>query len=192
MIMLENVSKINKLTASLKQLNTAIYMFFEKKDDISIHTIAGASNEILRTLVKVNGKDLSNTMTENDHTQQMTKKEMFTLINAFKNFFKHADKDYDKTINFDPVMNHYHIIDSIILLNRLDHKHTPETLAFLIWFDLKYPDFFKWDNNVIDNIPRELFELLDFNDFDFFKQYINILYKELDKEHLEYSYNVNC
>jgi hypothetical protein len=42
-------------------------MFFDNKDDISIHTLAGAAGEILRTLVKIRGKDLSNTMIENEH-----------------------------------------------------------------------------------------------------------------------------
>lgn len=67
MVKLENINTISKSTAATRQLNTAIYMFFDNKDDISIHTLAGAAGEILRTLVKIRGKDLSNTMIENEH-----------------------------------------------------------------------------------------------------------------------------
>ncbi|RXJ89714.1 hypothetical protein CRV01_07520 [Arcobacter sp. CECT 8983] len=190
MVKLENITTINKLTAAINQLNTSIYMFFERKDDISIHTIVGATNEILRTLVKVQEKDISNTMLENNHTKRMSKKEVFTFINAFKNFFKHADKDHDKTINFDPIMNHYHIIDSVILLSRLGHKHTPETLTFLMWFDSKYPELFKWNIDFLNNKPQYL--ILDSNEFELFKHFIELSYKDKDRDYIDYTYNVNC
>lgn len=190
MVKLENINTISKSTAAIRQLNTAIYMFFDNKDDISIHTLAGAAGEILRTLVKVRGKDLSNTMIENEHIKAMTKKEVFNLINAYKNFFKHADKDPEGTINFHPIMNHYHIIDSIILLTRLDYKHTPETLTFLMWFDSKYPGLFNCNIDLLNNKPQHL--ILDNDEFEYFKHFIELSYKSKNKDFVNYSYNVNC
>ena|SRR5436305_13488939 len=42
--------KISKLDAARRQLETAILLYFNEADPVSIHTLAAASHEILRDL----------------------------------------------------------------------------------------------------------------------------------------------
>ncbi len=49
------VEKVNKIEAARRQLVEAITLFFERRDPIAIHTLIGASHQILYDLAKGKG-----------------------------------------------------------------------------------------------------------------------------------------
>lgn len=50
---------VSKIAAASRQLDAAIRMFFEKEDDLAIHTIASASFRILRDVTEKRGKNFT-------------------------------------------------------------------------------------------------------------------------------------
>ena len=51
--------RVTKLDAALRQLNTAITLWFRDGDEVAIHTLAAASHQIVYDIVrKKNGPDL--------------------------------------------------------------------------------------------------------------------------------------
>jgi hypothetical protein len=84
---------ITKLDAAIRQLTTAIRLFFEDQDPISVYTLAHASMEILSKLCERAGKDRYLQQVAEKHG--LTEKEARQIVSYGKNFFKHADRDAD-------------------------------------------------------------------------------------------------
>jgi hypothetical protein len=49
------VIRLTKLDAARHQLKTAIRLFFEERDPVSIHALASAAQEVLRDLLRARG-----------------------------------------------------------------------------------------------------------------------------------------
>jgi hypothetical protein len=87
--------RLTKKEIARRQIDTAIELFFEAKDFVSITTLAGASEEIIGALLRCAGK--SNTI---DHLVDFAKREggpewdaskVSAVINKARNNFKHAN-----------------------------------------------------------------------------------------------------
>jgi hypothetical protein len=88
--------EVNKLEAARCQLETAISLYFDYGDELSIHTLSGAAYAILHDLNKHRGgedmlKDLHKTLTPEGA------RKFRRYINRPDNFLKHADRDPDET-----------------------------------------------------------------------------------------------
>ena len=57
------------------------------------------------------------------------------------NFFKHADKDPNGTIAFDPSLTEPFIMLSLLTLEDLGAQHTSEETAFFLWCALNNSDW---------------------------------------------------
>ena len=85
--------KISKLDAAKRQLESAILLYFNDSDPVSIHTLAGAAHGILADLNKKGGGHpmiLSDFLIKDDFKQDFRKK-----LSEAKNHFKHANQDPD-------------------------------------------------------------------------------------------------
>src|SRR5262245_50173264 len=80
---------ISKIDAAKSQLATAIELYFEDRDPISVHTLAMAASEIIDRLCE--GKGLQS-MRAHFMAQIMParRKEVADALNKAVNFFKHA------------------------------------------------------------------------------------------------------
>jgi hypothetical protein len=56
---------ISKIAAAGRQLDAAIRMFFDKEDDLAIHTVASASFRILRDVTEKRGKNFTSEVLRN-------------------------------------------------------------------------------------------------------------------------------
>lgn len=52
---LNSTLQISKIAAAQRQLDAAIRMFFQREDELAIHTVAAAASQILRDLIKQRG-----------------------------------------------------------------------------------------------------------------------------------------
>lgn len=52
---LESTLQISKIAAAQRQLDAAIWMFFQREDELAIHTVAAAAFQILRDVTKQRG-----------------------------------------------------------------------------------------------------------------------------------------
>ncbi|MHC4180217.1 MAG: hypothetical protein ACYSWU_22155, partial [Planctomycetota bacterium] len=70
-------------------------------------------------------------------------------IKEAENYFKHAVRDSDKTLEFRPVQTMYLLLDAVLMYARLRGAHFYAGVIFLTWFFAKYPELLK-----IDAIPE--------------------------------------
>lgn len=131
--------KIPKLEGACRNLAAAVRLFFEHGDPIAVHTLAAAAQGVIRDIAKSRG--LSHTSILHDHPEIPTaaKKEWIDILNAPRNFFKHADIDPDGTLEFDATENETLLLDACLTLTELSNQALSEANVYLGWFTTANP-----------------------------------------------------
>lgn len=96
------------MDAARRQLREAICLFFERRDMIAVHTLGAASLQILHDLAKARG--VISFIKDNPMIRPEYKKEVFKKISEAENFFKHADRDSDKFLEFRPEVTRFFFV----------------------------------------------------------------------------------
>jgi hypothetical protein len=124
---------INKELAARGQLQTAIALWFNYGDPVSIHTLAAAAQGILQGLVGKNHRY--------PHMRQWIKKfppRVQKLIRNPQNFFKHAWTDAKVAELYQPQIGDWIIADAALLHQDL-YGLTPFIRAFTIRLSFEQP-----------------------------------------------------
>lgn len=130
--------QINKIDAVLRQLETAVELWFNEKDHVSIHTLASAAYQILYDLNKHHKGPLM--MPDSNIVAPNMRKEWRKAFKAWPNFLKHADKDPDNTIQFNPETNIFLLFDAVLSYNTITKKTLPPILCcFFMWMFDHHP-----------------------------------------------------
>jgi hypothetical protein len=129
--------KITKLTAARAQLRTAITLWFDDGDPISIHTLAFAAYTVIHDASKGKRRDL---LFDSRIVKEQYRREWNGRLKQHANFFKHADKDADAKIEFNPVLSEYFILFAIVGITLSGERHSTEESAFLLWVHLHRPE----------------------------------------------------
>lgn len=129
---------LSKFEVAERQLHTAITLFFNDADPVSVHALAESSSQVLYDIREKFGA--ISLARDNDRIRPERKKEWLQALFKSRNFFKHADRDKDEVHEFNVETNHFSIFDAMCLFVFIKKNRTPETLLFEIWFALKYPD----------------------------------------------------
>ncbi len=129
---------VNKFDVAERQLLQAIRMFFRQDDEISVHTLAEAANQVLSDI----GSAYSTTsvLRDNDWVREDKKREWLRHLFKSRNFFKHADRDKNDTHVFKSCFNHFSLLDGVSMHGSIKKTWVPETLVFQIWFSTMYPE----------------------------------------------------
>jgi hypothetical protein len=132
--------KVSKLDAARRQLETAILLYFNGADPVSIHTLATAAHEVLRNLgAKANSPMLL------ERSMASLPKELTDVIQKAmrmpQNFFKHADRDADECMDFSPRLTEYFILDAMAKYMELTGELTLMLKAYEQWFTVHNPEF---------------------------------------------------
>ena len=133
------MSIISKLEAAQRILREAIHLFFEQRDPIAIHTLAAASQQVLRDLAKKLLPGFVGVLHDHPGLRQDYREEWIRLLNEPRNFFKHAEKDSGGSIEFDGVLNELLLFDAVCILAQLSNSPHAESLIYAAWFELRYP-----------------------------------------------------
>lgn len=130
---------ITKLEAARRQLDQAIKLFFDEGDALSIHTLAFAAQGILRDIGKNIGMQHLSILHDNPLIPPDQRKEWIKAINAPRNFFKHADKDPNGTLEFDEIENEYLLLDAVLLYGEVSKEHLSAANVYIGWLTTKNP-----------------------------------------------------
>ena len=135
------MSKISKLDAARRQLETAINLFFRDADAVAIHSLAFAAHRVLVDICRTTGKD---SILKGDWILEKLGKdkrsEWLGMINEAANFLRHAEDDPSEFLNFDPSSNDIFLLDSVEMYMQLASEAPSLLAAFRCWFLMKYPD----------------------------------------------------
>jgi hypothetical protein len=105
--------KVTKLEVARDQLDAAIELFFLSDNTIAVHTLTAAAYNVLRDIARRDGSDFPFIKTGFIETlKDSERSKVVAFLNAPENFFKHADRDPDEILEFDPQLTELMLIDA--------------------------------------------------------------------------------
>jgi hypothetical protein len=120
-------------------MTMAIRLFFEERDSISTYTLAAATQELLRGLLKARGQ--GSRLKDSDLIVPGRESEWRRALNKPQNFFKHSDRDPDEVLEFRPdTLVPFTLLDCIDMYGRYVRKSTKGGVLFFAWFSLSHRD----------------------------------------------------
>lgn len=134
------MSALGKIEAAERHLKEAIRLFFEERDPVAIHTLAAAAHGILRDLARGRKLEHLSMIYDNPLVPEEEKSKWVKAVSAPRNFFKHADKDPEGTIEFNGAQNINLLLDAVLLYGSVAEKSLSEASVFLGWFTTANPD----------------------------------------------------
>jgi hypothetical protein len=123
--------RISKGEAAQRQLDTAIGLYFAEGDPVAIHTLAAAAYELVTALRE--GEGITDEIT--DMIIPGRQKEFRQVWNQAQNFFKHADRDSDAILEFDPAQTELRLFMASLRYDAVGTR-TESMIAFQIWFSM--------------------------------------------------------
>lgn len=136
---------ISKLDAAKRQLETVIRLYFHDGDPVSIHTLVSAAYNVIRDVnVNRGGPPMIVKDQFIDFVKPEYHKEIRDKLNEAENFFKHADRDHNKTIDFNPDQSEMLILDAISHYFKLTGEYTPLFKIFQSWYMANHQNFFNF------------------------------------------------
>jgi len=138
--------RISKFNAARLQLNTAIRLWFQDGDPVSVLTLVYASHEILHRLYKNEG--YGNLLYDTAHIPTSEREAFVQKLKLVPNFLKHANRDAkeDGAVQFSTGTNIVFLFFSVLAVKGLigsdAKKLTDEEMAFLAYCLIHEPSWF--------------------------------------------------
>jgi hypothetical protein len=131
--------KFTKIDAAQRQVDTAIQLFFEDGDPVSIHTLLYAAHDIIHGLHKrITGKPL---FFDNDAVRSTPG--LIRTIKDWPNFFKHGRPyELDRTLEFNPECNLVFFSACITGLDSVCPGRSDLQHAVIDWLLIHHPEYF--------------------------------------------------
>lgn len=137
--------RLTKFDVAERQLNQAIWLFFSRGDEVSVHTLAEAAAQVLYDTREQHGGGTS-LIRDSDRIRPEYRKVWLSYAHKSKNFFKHANRDPTETHEFKEEFNHFSLLDAVNLYLSAKKAWTPETIIFFAWFSLTHPNLLRKDD----------------------------------------------
>lgn len=134
------LEKVSKIEAARRQLDTAIYLFFNDMDSISVYALVCASIDILKDLSKDRGLKLATEEFKN--TIKPEYQGMFLkMINDPKNFFKHANQKPNSVLNFYPLTGEPLLFIACVTYAQFTNDSTRNMELMCLWEIIHNPQY---------------------------------------------------
>lgn len=134
------MQKITKLESARRHLDEAIKLYFESRDPLAIHTLASAAQGALRDIAKATGATRLSILHDHPDIREDHRKDWINALNAPRNFFKHADRDPQGTLEFDESDNILTLLDAVLLYWNVSGEHLSSANVFMGWFTTSHPE----------------------------------------------------
>jgi hypothetical protein len=135
---------ISKTEAARRQLEIAINLYFYDPDFVSVHTLAAAAFRLLRDVC---GHRQLSPITIRDHLLERVQPEHRSVVlrklTEAENFFKHADRDADATLEFNPGQTEFILWDASMTYSVLTGDTPPVLGAYTAWHIIQHPNLFR-------------------------------------------------
>ena len=125
--------QVSKLDAARRQLETAVRLYFAEADPVSIHTLTAAAYQVLSDINRARGgspmlKEQAPTWVQADLQDAARRR-----LNEAQNFFKHADKDHEGTLTFNPRPTELMIFDACEKYKEMTGEAVPVFGVYHAW-----------------------------------------------------------
>lgn len=144
-------SEATKLETSVRQIEEAIWLFFEERDEVAIYTLAAAAHQVAH--------DLANNVGGRSFLGGGVSDSWASGIRIPANFAKHADRDPgpDATMVFPLDVSGLFILDTIrTLVVEIGWELSLTCLAFVHYYQTHHPELFSGvDSNDLPDFAAE-------------------------------------
>jgi hypothetical protein len=128
--------EIDKITAARKLFNDATLLFYERRSTISIHHLAHAAHEVLCAITG------DSRMLDLVAQTPDGKREFKRAFTTSKNFIKHADRDPNARLTFNPETNILILFDCAWIITLHIDKECVYSQTVIAWCAFVYPELF--------------------------------------------------
>jgi len=140
---------ISKLDVVKRQLETVIRLYFSNGDPVSIHTLTAAAYNVIRDINdKRGGEPLLMKEQFLDYIKEDHREEVKNKINEAENFFKHADRDHDSTIDFNPDASEMLILETCTTYYKLSGESPPLFKLIEAWIIANNQDLYTFPEEI--------------------------------------------
>lgn len=130
---------VTKLDAARRQLDTAIQLFFANGDFVSIHALAYAAYTLTRNLCDKTNNPASFTRWVKETVVNEQHEQVFAALSSAGNFFKHADRDPKRQLEYIPDQYEILLILAVWMYEAITRELTMPMSVFKIWYFLHHP-----------------------------------------------------
>jgi hypothetical protein len=142
---------VTKLDAAKQQLRTAIRLWFAEGDPVSIHTLAFAAYEIAHVVSKKRNPARRDLIFDSLRIKDEHRAEWNKTIKRQADFFKHANRDPEGSIEFPLLTSVFFMMGAAAGLRLAGERDSHEELALALWIFIHKP---RW----MTAAARKLFE----------------------------------
>jgi hypothetical protein len=121
---------VNKEEAALRQIESAIMLWFQSEEPVSVHTLAVAGNDCYRAMARHKGGATALVKNWFDQQSNAARK---AILHA-QEFFKHGFKALTGRTSFSPLYGELLILEAASIHEELNGKMTWLMLAFTLRF----------------------------------------------------------
>jgi hypothetical protein len=114
-------------------------MWFHDEDHISAHTLAFAAYEVAHFVSKAKHPTRDDLLLDSSQVKPHQRKQFNQVCRKAANFFKHADRDPDETIEFSSGLTQVFIYYAIRGIDICGVKLAPELDTFMYWMQVRNP-----------------------------------------------------
>jgi hypothetical protein len=136
-----SVLKLGKVEAAQRQLRTAITLWFTGGDPVSIHALAFSAYEVLHAVSKKRNKYRPDLLFDTDYIKDEYRSDWNIHLKKEAYFFKHADRDPDAEIEFNPEVSWGFLVYATLARELCGQSPSSEESAFFWWLRLHKPNF---------------------------------------------------
>jgi len=127
--------RISKLDAARRQMETAVRLYFNEADPVSVHTLAAAAHQILADLSRArSGGPMLTELALDKVVRPEKRKEAAEILRAAANFLKHADRDPTAMCCLLPSQSEFLLFDAVQQYRTLTNEMVPVLGAYWAWF----------------------------------------------------------
>jgi hypothetical protein len=137
--MARTVTLITKREAALRQLDQAIWLFFQRGDMLAVHTLAAASLQLFTDIAKKEGVVSRMEEAVERRIRPEHRKEWVAAVSRTRNFLKHADRDADQSHEYAEEETLFVLFEGTELAYKLGPKKSRECSAYSYWFAYRFP-----------------------------------------------------
>jgi hypothetical protein len=161
------MSGYTKLQVAGTQLQTAVRLLFEDSEPFSVETLCGAVLGVLHALAERH--NIKGLLNNPELIRPEVKETWHKKLHEVPNFLKHADKDWDAIIDYNPEVLPYKLFEATALYDKLTNvlEHATKSERFVavyqFWFGITHPNLVKKEETQWTGLLKKRAEKLPSN-----------------------------
>ena len=161
---------VEKLEAARRQLHTAIRLWFDDGDPVSIHALLSAAHEIIHTRFRLKG--LKGLLFDSPHIPDSERSNFGKVVTKAAVFFKHARSDPYAELHFRSEANEFLMSVCVQGVWRMGEEIAMEEAIVALWLGVHRP---AWSPGGLADSPAEyLDELRKLSKGHFFHHFVDL------------------